>query len=457
MTLAHAPDTWALCGNQIVTPHGVRAGAVHVRGEKIAAVVARDELPAGIAVEDVGDRVIFPGLVDTHVHLNEPGRTHWEGFATGTKAAAAGGITTLIDMPLNSSPVTTTVDALEQKRAAAAGQLWVDCGFHGGVVPGNADQIEPLAAAGVVGFKAFLCPSGIDEFPHVTETDLHAALPRVAATGLPFLAHAELTRRTPRIPADIADDPRSYRRHLYSRPSVWEFEAVSLLLELCEKHRCPLHVVHVACQDVLPRCVEARARARALRVTLETCPHYLFFAAEDIPDGDPRYKCAPPIREGFHRDFLWAALRDGVIDTIGSDHSPAPPELKELHTGDLTRAWGGIASLQLSLAVVWTEATRRGFALADVARWMSTRPAELVGLSDRKGAIEPGRDADLVVFDPDAEFVVDADRLYHRHPITPYAGHTLRGRVDTTFLRGRAVFRDGSCVGQPSGAALRRG
>lgn len=453
-TRASSPE-WALCGNRIVTPQGIRPGAVLVCGEKIAAVVARADLPASIAVEDVGDRVILPGLVDTHVHLNEPGRTHWEGFATGTRAAAAGGITTLIDMPLNSSPVTTTVDALEQKQAAAAGQLWVDCGFYGGIVPGNADQIDSLARAGVFGFKAFLCPSGIDEFPPVTETDLHAALPRIAGAGLPFLAHAELTRRTPRIPVEYADDPRSYRRHLYSRPSIWEAEAVSLLLDLCAKYRCPMHIVHVACQDALPRCIAARAQH--LPITLESCPHYLFFAAEEIPDGDPRFKCAPPIRESFHRDFLWAALREGVLDTIGSDHSPAPPELKELCSGNVTRAWGGIASLQLSLAVVWTAAARRGFTLADIARWMAGQPAHIMGLTNRKGAIEPGRDADLVVFDPEAEFVVDAERLFHRHPVTPYSGRKLRGRVDITFLRGRAVFRDGDCAEHPSGVALRRG
>ncbi len=445
---------WALRGKQVVTPTGVREAAVLVDGATIAAVVAPDEVPAGIRVEDVGKRAILPGLVDTHVHINEPGRTHWEGFETATKAAAAGGVTTLLDMPLNSSPVTTTVDALAQKRAAAEGKLWVDCGFYGGVVPGNADQIEPLAAAGVFGFKVFLCPSGIDEFPPVTEADLHAAMPRIAATGLPLLVHAELALRTPWVPPELADDMRSYQRYLASRPGGWEVDAVDLLLQLCRAYHCPTHIVHVACADVLANCRDARNEG--LPVTLETCPHYLSFAAEGVPDGDTRFKCAPPIRDGHQRDSLWNGLREGIIDTIGSDHSPAPPEIKEVESGDLMRAWGGIASLQLSLSVVWSQSYLRPFTLSELARWMATRPAEIMGLAGRKGAIAPGYDADLVVFDPDAAFAVDASRLYHRHKLTPYDGHTLCGRVDRTYLRGRVVFDGERCAEIPTGSALRR-
>lgn len=448
------PGSWAVRSNRVVTVSGIRPAVVVIEGERIQAVSEPDDEPPGMPTIDCGDRFLLPGLVDTHVHINEPGRTHWEGFETATRAAAAGGITTLLDMPLNSTPVTTTVDALRQKQAAAGGKLWVDVGFYGGIVPGNAEHILPLAEAGVFGFKAFLCHSGIDDFPNVTETDLRRALPHLAATGLPLLAHAELQRRTPMLPADLANDPRSYRRWLASRPPIWEHDAVCLLLELGREYKCPIHVVHVACQDVLPRCQQERHLGHP--VTLETCPHYLFFAAESIPDGDTRFKCAPPIREGFHRDFLWAGLREGTIDTIGSDHSPAPPDLKALASGDLMQAWGGIASLQITLSAVWTEAARRGFSLASVVQWMATRPAAIMGLGPSKGEIAPGRDADLVVFDADATFTVSGAQLHHRHRLTPYEGHSLRGRVDTTYLRGRVVHHAGQVAPLPLGSLLVR-
>jgi len=430
---------WALRCRRVVTPSGVRDVAVVVEGKTIVDVVAPEALPAGCPVEDVGDRVVLPGLIDTHVHINEPGRTEWEGFATATRAAAAGGITTLVDMPLNSSPVTTTVLALALKLQAARGKLAVDCGFYGGVVPGGSGQVPPLIAAGVLGFKAFLCHSGIDEFPSATEPELRVVLPELARAGVPLLVHAELTG-----PAQIAapatvSERRSYRRHLASRPRAWELEAIRLMIDLCREFRCHVHIVHLSSADALP--LLARAREEGLPLTVETCPHYLIFAAEEIPDGDTRYKCAPPIRERENRERLWDGLRHGLIDTIGSDHSPAPPELKHLDTGDVFRAWGGIASLQVALPAVWTEASRRGFTIADLTRWMSKNPAELVGLSSQKGAIAPGRDADLVVFDPESTFAVDQTALYHRHKATPYEGRALKGRVETTYLRGRAVYR----------------
>jgi allantoinase len=422
-----------------------------IRGAIIDAVLEPGslDLDPSWPVEDVGDRFVLPGLVDTHVHINEPGRTEWEGFSTATRAAAAGGITTLVDMPLNSSPVTTTVEALALKTAAATGQLWVDCGFYGGIIPGVRDEVEPLCAAGVLGFKAFLCPSGIDEFPAAGAADLRAVLPRVARLGLPVLVHAELPDRAPGGPVG---DGRSYAAYLASRPRKWEHDAIRLLIGLCRETRCRIHVVHLASAEALPLIAEARAERLAL--TVETCPHYLSFAAREISDGDPRYKCAPPIREPADREGLWGALQGGLINTIGSDHSPAPPGLKHLETGDVARAWGGIASLQIALPAVWTEARRRNVGLDRVVEWMAQRPAELVGLAGRKGAVAPGHDADLVVFDADAAFTVDARALEHRHPVTPYDGRTLAGRVEATWLRGSPVVRAGGFLGSPSGQTL---
>jgi allantoinase len=444
-----SPQVWVLRSRRVVTPAGLRDAAVVIRGATIDAVVEPGSLDRSWPVEDVGDRFVLPGLVDTHVHINEPGRTEWEGFFTATRAAAAGGITTLVDMPLNSSPVTTTVEALARKTAAATGQLWVDCGFYGGIIPGVRDEVEPLCAAGVLGFKAFLCPSGIDEFPAAGEADLRAVLPRLARLGLPLLVHAELPDRAP---AGPLGDGRSYAAYLASRPRHWEHDAIRLLIDLCRETRCRIHVVHLASAGALAMIDEAQT----LPLTVETCPHYLSFAAGEIPDGDPRYKCAPPIREAADREGLWSALQGGLIDTIGSDHSPAPPALKHLETGDVARAWGGIASLQIALPAVWTEARRRSVGLERVVQWMAQRPAELVGLAGRKGAIAPGHDADLVVFDANAAFTVDARALEHRHPVTPYDGRTLAGRVEATWLRGSPVFRAGGFVGSPSGRTLLR-
>jgi allantoinase len=442
-------EPWAIGGQHVVTPEGVRAAAVVIRGEKIELVTTRARLPAGCPFEDVGTCVLLPGLVDAHVHINEPGRTEWEGFQTATRAAAAGGITTLVDMPLNCAPVTTTVDALNRKLAAAERKLWVDCGFYGGVVPGNADHLGALAAAGVLGFKAFLCHSGIDDFPKVTEADLRAAMPRIAATGLPLLVHAELVDAS----GDVTYPPRSYVSYLASRPRHWEHDAIRLVLALAGEFGCPVHIVHLSLADALP--LIRQARAGGVRLTVETCPHYLYFAAEEIPDGDPRFKCAPPIRERDNRARLRAALREGWIDTIGSDHSPAPPGLKHLDTGDLQRAWGGIASLQLMLPLVWTMAREwSDVDFGDLIKWLSGRPARLVGLDGRKGALAAGYDADLVVFHPDAEFTVTAASLYHRHKVTPYEGLRLHGRVERTYLRGHKVFDAGQFEKTPRGTPL---
>jgi allantoinase len=451
---AGSASMWALRSKRVVTRREVVDGAVLISGEKIVAVVAPGDIPSSCPVEDVVDRVVLPGLVDAHVHINEPGRTEWEGFETATRAAAAGGITSLFDMPLNSSPVTTTKEAFDLKLEAARGKLRVDCGFYGGIVPGVRGQIGALSRAGVAGFKAFLCPSGIDEFPNAGESDLGVAMPELARAGLPLLVHAELVESGRPLARAMGSEARSYAQYLASRPREWEHEAIRLLIALCRETGCRVHIVHLSSALAVP--MIALARADGLPLFVETCPHYLFFAAEEIPDGDPRYKCAPPIRERENRERLWDALREGLIDTIGTDHSPAPAALKGLDSGDLVRAWGGIASLQVSLAAVWTEASRRGIPITSVAEWMARRPAELLGFSASKGEIAAGRDADLVIFDPDASFTVQASALHDRHRLTPYEGRRLTGRVETTYLRGIAVFRSGSFAGPVRGQPLLR-
>jgi allantoinase len=407
---------------------------------------------------DLGDLVLFPGLVDTHVHINEPGRTEWEGFATATRAAAAGGITTLVDMPLNSTPTTVTPKAVATKAQASRGQLAVDVGFWGGLVPASArpEALRELAAAGVLGFKAFLVDSGIDDFPPVGESHLRAALPTLAELGLPLLAHAELPGPIEAATAGRAGDPRSYATYLATRPDAAEVEAVRLLLRLCRERPFPLHIVHVASAEVLP--LLAAARREGLPVTAETCPHYLTFTAEEIADGATAFKCAPPIRGAATREALWEALREGVLDLAATDHSPAPPGIKKMESSDFLRAWGGIASLQLLLPAVWTEARRRGFAVQDLVPWLCWNPARLAGLGDlglRKGRIAVGYDADFVAWDPEGRFTVDPQRLEHRHPITPYAGRTLQGQIAGTWLGGQRIY-DGATLSPLRGQWRRR-
>lgn len=424
---------------RVVFRDGIRPATIHVRDGVIAGVGAHSDRPAAVREIDVGSLVVLPGLVDTHVHINAPGRTDWEGFAHATRAAAAGGVTTLVDMPLNSIPATTTVAAFEAKRRAASGRCHVDVGFWGGVVPGNAPELEPLAKAGVLGFKCFLTPSGVDEFEHVDEDDLRGAMPILATLRLPLLVHAELPARL----REPAGEPRRYATWLGSRPPDAEQAAIELMIQLAGEFGTRVHIVHLAAASALPAI--ALARQGRVHLTVETCPHYLTFAAEDIEDGGTAFKCAPPIRERDHRERLWQALGAGEIDFVATDHSPAPPAMKRLEDGDFVRAWGGIASLQLGLGVVWTGANARGFTVQQIARWLADNPARLADLAQRKGAIDVGRDADFVVWDPDAYTVVDAAALYHRHPITPYHGARLNGRVVTTILRGAIVYDDGEC------------
>jgi allantoinase len=439
---------FALASSRVVLSGGVRPAAVVVDGERIADIVAPSSVPSSFPLEDLGDLVIAPGLVDAHVHINEPGRTEWEGFETATRAAAAGGVTTLADMPLNSSPVTTTRAGLNAKRAAASGRCSVDVGFYGGLIPGNSDHIEPLLDAGVLGIKAFLCDSGLPEFPAASIEDLKATMPLLARRNRPLLVHAELCQVSAPAPRDV----RSYEQYLASRPPEWEAAAIRELIALCRWSGCPVHVVHLANADVLP--MLQAARQENLPITVETGPHYLHFKADQIPAGDTRFKCAPPIRDQHHRELLWDGLQRGVIDTIGSDHSPCPPELKRLDSGDFSRAWGGIASLQLTLPIIWTNAAERGISLDQLFVWLSEAPARLLRLDQHKGRLAAGYDADLVVWDPDTRWTARGQQLEHRHKLTPYDGTELAGRVHRTYLRGSLVYDNGSFPGSPSGALL---
>jgi allantoinase len=445
-----------LRGRRVVTPEGVRPAAVHTTGGVIERVADYDEVPGSVPLIEAGDAVVLPGVVDTHVHVNEPGRTAWEGFWSATRAAAAGGVTTIVDMPLNSVPPTTSVAALEAKRAAAAGKAHVDVGFWGGIVPGNLRELEPLVEAGALGCKAFLVDSGVPEFGSVDAAQLEAAMRALARQDAPAVVHAEL-------PGPIAEaaragagaDPRRYRTWLDSRPDRAETGAVALVAELAGRAGARAHVLHLSSAEALEPLRRARA-ALGDRLTAETCPHYLTLAAEEVPDGATQFKCAPPIRSAANRERLWAALAAGDLAMVASDHSPCPPERKLPREGDFMAAWGGIASLQLTLPLVWSWARGRGHGVADLAAWLAATPARLAGLDGRKGAIAPGRDADLVVFDPDATFQVDPAALYHRHPVTPYADRVLHGVVRATLLRGRAIWEDGEVRGAPRGRLLAR-
>ena len=450
----------ALRSRRVITPHGELDATVVIEDGIITAVHPNNSpLTSSLShlqVEDLGNLALLPGLVDAHTHINEPGRTDWEGFATATRAAAAGGFTTVVDMPLNCLPETTTVSALELKReAASAGgpgstnQCLVDYALWGGCVDGNQFHLEPLARAGVAGFKAFLIYPGCDGFTSIDRANLERALPHIAATGLPLLVHAELE---PSIAASIAHlnatgaDWCKYSTYLASRPDVAELQAIELLIALCRTYRFRLHIVHLSTMQALP--MLAAARREGLPITVETCPHYLHCAAEEIPDHGVLFKCAPPIRSAANRDALWSALKNGLIDLIATDHSPCPPEMKRLtatqlgeEPGRFDEAWGGIASLSTALSVVWTEARTRGFTLSHIAQWLSLAPARLAGIDTHIGSIEPSKHANFVAFDPDAPFTVTPEVLHYRHKLSPYMGEALQGLVRSTWLRGERVFQ----------------
>jgi allantoinase len=439
--MAESSAQYTLRSTRVLLPSGMRAARIGISDGCIASVGAYDigtpRTSDPLArLHDVGDLLVMPGLVDTHVHVNEPGRTEWEGFESATAAAAAGGVTTIVDMPLNSLPPTTVPGALTGKRLAARHSR-IDVEFWGGAVPGNTPHLEPLADAGVRGFKCFLSPSGVAEFPPVAERDLRDMLPILRRRRLPLLVHAEWPPALR--PISVESDSRRYATWLDSRPAQAEVDAIALLVSLCREFGTRVHVVHLSAAAALP--ILRDARATGLPVTVETCPHYLTFCAEEIPDGATEFKCAPPIRDRANRESLWQGLENGDIDFIATDHSPCPPAMKG--GGDFAEAWGGIASLELGLAVVWTAASARGIPVERLTSWLSAGPAALAGLEARKGSIAEGKDADLVVWDPAVEFSVDPRRLRQRHKATPYAGRRLRGRVIETYSKGRLVYREG--------------
>ncbi|MGB6691250.1 MAG: allantoinase AllB [Terracidiphilus sp.] len=447
----------AFRSTRVLTPEGLAPATIVVERDRIAQMRGWVDVPSGAELRDFGDFVLLPGLVDTHVHINEPGRTEWEGFATATRAAAAGGVTTLVDMPLNCVPETTDIDALNAKRAAAESQAWVDWAAWGGVVRGNSDSLLPLAGAGVPGFKCFLIHSGIDGFAWVGEAELRLALEPLRGSGLPLLAHAEVAA-----PVNAATDAlnregadwRKYSTYLESRPDEAETTAIALLIRLAEEFNHPIHIVHLSSAKALP--LIAEARDRGLPITVETCTQYLWFAAEEIADGATEFKCAPPIRGVANREALWGALVEGLIDMVTTDHSPCPPAMKRRDEGRWDLAWGGVSSLGLALPVLWTAMSRRGVHMDCLADWMAAAPAELAGLAGRKGILARGADADIVVFDPDVPWTVAPDDLRFRHKLSPYLGAELRGRVLETWLRGERVFSQNELVGTPRGRELTR-
>jgi allantoinase len=474
----------ALRSRRVITPHGEQDATVVIEDGIIIAVHPNSHLTTSpsplsprlshLPTEDLGDLALLPGLIDVHTHINEPGRTEWEGFATATRAAAAGGFTTVVDMPLNCLPETTTVGALELKREAASSggpngtpQCMIDYAFWGGCVDDNQHHLEPLALAGVAGFKSFLIYPGCDGFTAIDRANLERAIPHIARTGLPLLVHAELE---PSISAAVAHlnatgaDWRKYETYLASRPDEAELDAIEMLLELCREHRFRLHIVHLSTARALPLIVAAKREG--LPVSVETCPHFLHFTAETIPanpNGPTLCKSAPAIRSAANREELWQALIDGTIDLLATDHSPCPPHMKRLRLsenqatqqgeapaapgqqpGRFDLAWGGIPSLSTALSVLWTECTRRELTLSQLAHWTSAAPARLAGLATHVGSIEPGKHANLVAFDADASFTLTADMLHYRHKISPYLGETLRGLVRSTWLRGQRVFSRGA-------------
>jgi allantoinase len=440
-----------ITSHRVVTPDAIAPAAIHIRDGKIQAITNRQVLPSDVEVIDAGDSVVMPGLVDAHVHVNEPGRTDWEGYATATRAAAAGGVTTLVDMPLNSIPPTTTLAGFEEKLAAAQGQCHIDVAFWGGVVPGNTPELRPLITAGVRGFKCFLIHSGVDEFPNVTEADLLTAMPELAALDAVLLVHAELPGPIEAAAVHHAD-PTHYQTFLESRPRAAENEAIALMIRLSRATGARIHIVHHSSSDALP--LLRQAKAEGLPLTVETCPHYLTFAAEDIPATATEFKCCPPVRERENREQLWEALQAGVIDMVVSDHSPCTPHLKLKEQGDFLQAWGGIASLQFGLPVMWTNARARSIGLPQLSQWMSQRPAQLAGLQHRKGLLKPGYDADLVIWNPEATFTVEPSIVQHKHKLTPYNGRTLHGVVEMVFVRGQKVYEKGQFSAQPLGQLL---
>ncbi|XP_055799902.1 allantoinase, mitochondrial [Salvelinus fontinalis] len=446
-TVSAVRSSRVLCGTEI------RPALIVIKEGKIHKILPESsgstgDTAAGCDVLDVGDRLVMPGIVDCHVHVNEPGRTTWEGFWTATRAAAAGGVTTIVDMPLNSIPPTTTLDNFHEKMAAASGKCFVDTAFWGGVIPGNQLELLPMIQAGVAGFKCFLIHSGVEEFPHVTDEDLHMAMKQLQGTGSVLLFHAE--RDVP-LPSEEAD-PKEYSTFLKSRPDVMELEAIRTVTELCLKYQVHCHIVHLS--SAQPLALIQAAKQAGAPLTVETTHHYLSLSAEHIPAGATQFKCCPPIRGVANQEQLWSALKAGQIDMVVSDHSPCTPDLKRLDSGDFTQAWGGISSLQFGLSLFWTSASKKGFTLPDVVRLLCQRTAQLCRLDNQKGSLVPGHDADLVIWDPEKEFEVKDASIHHKNKLTPYLGLTLLGEVSVTIVRGRVVYKQGSFSPTPLGKHL---
>lgn len=446
---------FAIRSQRVITGGGIQAATVVIKDGIIDAILPFDSKPPCV-IEDLGNKVLMAGLIDSHVHINEPGRTQWEGFNTATRAAAAGGITTLVDMPLNCIPVTINKAAFEAKLAAVSDKLWVDCGFWGGVIPASVDDLDELLHSGVLGVKSFLIDSGIAEFPKMAADDLRRVMPIVARHHAPYLIHAELDCGNSE-PADIGD---SYQTFLASRPKQWENDAIDLMIELTREVKangqdCHVHIVHLSSGEAIGRI--NKARQEGLSLTIETCPHYLTLCSEEIPDGKTLFKCCPPIRENANRQQLWQGLKDGIIDFIVSDHSPCTPQLKHLASGDVEKAWGGILALQFGLPLIWTESKQRGFDLTDISHWMSAQTAKFIGLDHIKGHIAPGYHADFVVFDDGAEYEISNEMIKHRHKMTPYEGRTVIGRVERTYLRGQRVYDNEQFINGPLGRPLLKG
>ena len=452
----------ALHSKRVVLPNGIQEAVVMLNEGLIVDVLSA--LPAGnnFQLIELENKLLMPGVIDPHVHINEPGRTEWEGFDTATKAALAGGITTLVDMPLNSSPVTTTAQAFDEKMLAAQNKLHTNVGFWGGLIPGNENEIEPLIQKGVLGFKAFLTHSGIDDFPNATEDELRMAMPIIAKYNLPLLVHCELTDSEKITNNEFgitnieqpATRNNSYVNYLNSRPKKWEDDAIAMMIRLCEEFNCRTHIVHLSSADSIEQIV--KVKQKGLPLTVETGQHYLYFNAEDIKDGQTQFKCAPPIREKENNEQLWVALKDGVIDFVATDHSPATPNLKEIESGNFMKAWGGIASIQFALPVLWTAAKKRNCTFSNIAKWLCENPARLIGKENSKGKIAKGFDADLIVVDDEKTFTVTENIIHHKHKVTPYLGEILSGVIEQTYIAGEKVYEDEKFIQLNKGKVILR-